>query len=348
VGPGDVILIEQQTSVCGGTQFGPSEWQQSVFDAIAAATALGIVVVEAAGNGGVNLDDPACGDRFDRNVRESGAIIVGAGSPSSHSRLGFSSYGSRVDLQGWGTSVTTAGYGGLFNPGDIRQRYTSSFNGTSSASPVVTGAVLAVQGAVMAMGLAPVDPIVLRQALVDTGTPQDNPAEHIGPLPSIAAALEAVVDLAELTVPVDILPGRCPNRLLVVRGRSFRFLQVAIVGTDTFDVSEVNADTARLGGVAPKRLLSRNGLIRDVATPFKPFIGKMSAEDCTRDKRDGFDDLLLIFDGQAIVDGIGAVSDGEVVVVALTAELSDGTRVRGEDVVLIRAPLSEGRVPRTN
>ena len=35
--PGDAILIEQQIGVCG-MGFGPSEWDQSVFDAIATAT----------------------------------------------------------------------------------------------------------------------------------------------------------------------------------------------------------------------------------------------------------------------------------------------------------------------
>ena len=54
--PGDVILLEQQMSVCGTTSYGPVEWSQSVYDAIATATALGISVVEAAGNGAVNLD----------------------------------------------------------------------------------------------------------------------------------------------------------------------------------------------------------------------------------------------------------------------------------------------------
>jgi hypothetical protein len=70
LGPGDAILIEQQTGVCGGTcgadqvGCGPLEWQQPVFDAIATATALGIVVVEAAGNGNVNLDTASCAGRL--------------------------------------------------------------------------------------------------------------------------------------------------------------------------------------------------------------------------------------------------------------------------------------------
>jgi hypothetical protein len=190
--PGDVILIEQQGYVCGGSNFGPVEWSSPIFDAIATATALGIVVVEAAGNGAIDLDAPACGGWFDRSVRDSGAIIVGAGKPDSHTRLSFSTYGSRVDVQGWGESVATAGYGALFDPGDVRQRYTASFSGTSSASPIVAGAVAAVQGALLAQGMGPLAPAEIRELLVSTGTAQPEPdaQKPIGPLPNIAAALE--------------------------------------------------------------------------------------------------------------------------------------------------------------
>ena len=44
LGPGDAILLEQQTTVCEGLGLGPVEWRQEVYDAIATATALGIVV----------------------------------------------------------------------------------------------------------------------------------------------------------------------------------------------------------------------------------------------------------------------------------------------------------------
>lgn len=196
---GDAILIEQQTPVCGGrcdasqVGCGPLEYDQGSFDAIATATARGIIVVEAAGNGNVNLDSPSCNGRFNRSVRNSRAIIVGAGTSTNHARLGFSSYGSRVDVQGWGENVTTTGYGDLFNPnGDVRQRYTKTFGGTSSASPIVTGAVLAVQGVRKACGLAPLSPAQMRTALVSTGTPQANAGTgRIGPLPRVEAALRA-------------------------------------------------------------------------------------------------------------------------------------------------------------
>jgi hypothetical protein len=198
--PGDVILIEQQNTVCGTTDLGPVEWYSPIFDAIATATALGIAVVEAAGNGTVNLDDPACAGKFDRTVRDSGAILVGAGDPASHARLWFSTYGSRVDLQGWGESVATAGYGALFDPGDVRQRYTASFSGTSSASPIVASAVVAVQGALAAHGMNPIAPAQIRDLLVRTGTaqPSTDAQTPIGPLPDVPHALAALPEPQDL------------------------------------------------------------------------------------------------------------------------------------------------------
>lgn len=210
---GDVILIEQQTCVCDiacpgmGSQFGfgPSEWIQSVFDATQAATAAGFVVVAAAGNGSADLDQEGCDDKFDRGTRDSGAIIVGAGgSPTftDRQRLGFSSYGSRVDLQGWGTSVWTTGYGTGYTdpdaPSNPNRWYANSFGGTSSASPIVTGAVADLQGIALADPSLPLfTASAVRNLLVATGSPQlGNTAQHIGPRPNLRAAIAEVINLA--------------------------------------------------------------------------------------------------------------------------------------------------------
>jgi hypothetical protein len=194
---GDVILIEQQTAVCGLQAYGPLEAVTSVFDAIQTAVASGLVVVEAAGNGTVNLDQAACGTTFNRTVRDSGAIIVGAGgAPGSgmdRQRLNFSSYGSRVDVQGWGGGVASSGYGFLYvNVDDPTNRnfwYTSAFNGTSSASPMIAGAAADLQGLARQHSGTPLNPREVRQILVDTGSSQlGDTSQHIGPRPNLKAA----------------------------------------------------------------------------------------------------------------------------------------------------------------
>jgi len=192
---GDVIIIEQQSPVCGLEDFGPLEYYQDVFDAVSAATAKGIVVVAAAGNGDVNLDRDTCLGAFDRAKRDSQAIIVGAGSSTDRTKLDFSTYGSRVDVQGWGENVATTGYGDAYNPSnDARRFYTRGFNGTSSATPIVAGTVLVIQGVRKACGLPPATPLEMRDLLVRTGAKQGSPrARNIGPLPNLQAALKASV-----------------------------------------------------------------------------------------------------------------------------------------------------------
>ena len=58
--PGDTMLIEQQTDGPGPASgdYVPSEWGLPVYDAIRTTVLTGIIVVEAAGNGGWDLDDP--------------------------------------------------------------------------------------------------------------------------------------------------------------------------------------------------------------------------------------------------------------------------------------------------
>ncbi len=200
---GDVILIEQQTCVCkqpcakDQEGFGPSEWFTPVFEAIQTATGNGITVVEAAGNGAVDLDQPSCGNYFNPNVQDSGAIIVGAGMPPGELDRypeTFTSYGSRVNVQSWGSKVVTTGYGDLYkNPDDstnIDFWYTQDFGGTSGASPIVTGAAAVLQGIAVSSGTM-LTPGQIRSILIETGSPQqgDTVQQHIGPRPSLWLAI---------------------------------------------------------------------------------------------------------------------------------------------------------------
>jgi hypothetical protein len=210
--PGDVILLEMQTGVCGlgWGEWGPAEGDQSVFDATKIAVANGFVVVAAAGNGNVNLDRAECGGRFDRNIRDSGAIIVGAGGSGvngcspARQKMWFSTFGSRVDVHGWGECVVTTGPGDLYNPGDPNRVYMSGFSGTSSASPFVAAAAANIQGIAMANFGHPLEPKRVREILRDSGIPQVDPNNGaIGPLVNLRGAIdrysEWVVDTAKPT-----------------------------------------------------------------------------------------------------------------------------------------------------
>jgi hypothetical protein len=197
LGPGDIILLEihrQGPGASGSGQDGyiAIEWWPDDFDAIRYATNKGVIVVEAAGNGFRNLDDPIYSVRpsnfpatwtnpFNRANRDSGAVVVGAGAPPpgthgrnwgpDRSRLDFSNHGALVDAQGWGREVTTAGYGDL-QGGLMNQWYTEQFSGTSSASPIVVGAIACVQGALKARGRIPLTPARARDLLRSFGSPQ--------------------------------------------------------------------------------------------------------------------------------------------------------------------------------
>jgi hypothetical protein len=189
------------------------EWWPDDFAAILNATSRGIIVVEAAGNGAENLDDvlyqtPGPGfpagwrNSFRRTNRDSGAIVVGAGAPppNTHgrnhgpdrSRLDFSNWGALVDAQGWGREVTTCGYGDLQGGSNEDLWYTDTFSGTSSASPIVSGAIACIQGMAKARGRAVLTPAQVRNCLRSTGSPQQDapgrPAtQRIGTRPDIRA-----------------------------------------------------------------------------------------------------------------------------------------------------------------
>ena len=180
-----MLLIEQQIAGPNGCNNGVSgcvavEWVEAYYDAIVACTAADIIVVEAAGNGAEDLDDAGTyGSPFPDGRPDSGAIIVGSGGVDGcvhpeRSRRTSSTFGARVNVQGWGECVTTTGYGFLQGGMDPNLWYTAGFNGTSSASPIVAGAAASVSSTYQALGLPfPTPPTVVRLLLESTGTPQN-------------------------------------------------------------------------------------------------------------------------------------------------------------------------------
>lgn len=139
--------------------------------------------------------------------------------------------------------------------------------------------------------------------------------------------IRVITEPAEVSVPVDIKPTSCPNPLNV---NSKGVLPVAILGTDTFDVTDVDPATVRLEGVAPLRWS-----LEDVATPFDGEITEGCCECCTIAGPDGFMDLTLKFDTQEIVAALSKVEDGDCLRLTLTGELYDGTDIMGIDVIKV-------------
>lgn len=195
---GDVLLLEAQAYDPTGstTSYLPVEVEDATFEAIRLATALGITVVEAGANGAYDLDTYVNGAgarifaRSDPGFRDSGAILVGAGSSQpTHERLYFSNYGSRIDVYAWGENVdtTTTNFEGTDNT-----QYTSYFSGTSSASPIISGASMIVQGLMSTSRGRRFSPQELRQILTQGGTPSSQPGvDRIGVLPNLKAIIQA-------------------------------------------------------------------------------------------------------------------------------------------------------------
>ncbi|MEV4095937.1 S8 family serine peptidase [Streptosporangium saharense] len=211
-GPGDVILYEIGVTPTGtGGPWYPWEVESNIYDQTVLATAAGVTVVEAAGNGGNDLDDPT--DTYATTIMgrpDSGAVMVGAGAspspggvnchgsgaPTELTAMGFSTYGSRLDVQAYGVCVATLGIPSVrdLTPSESNpnKNYTGTFSGTSSASAIVAGTVAALQGVAKA-GSGVLTPAQVRDTLKLTGTPQPTgDPHHIGPRPDLHAAIDSL------------------------------------------------------------------------------------------------------------------------------------------------------------
>lgn len=225
--------IEQLASSRSGVLLVPRDWSSraphlpyelrpGVAELFTKAKRLGVVVVQAAGNGGLCLDNliRRDGPTVQRQITmksdpwlvkadstsdafqiDTGALTVGASTatvPFRRWSAGFarnpqpkSNYGCRVDCCAPGEQLfTAAGPGRNGHPG-----YTSGFGGTSGAAAIVAAAVAAVQSLVMNATGAPLSPKTVRSVFSDLelGSPVLGGADPIGAVPNIRRILGRVL-----------------------------------------------------------------------------------------------------------------------------------------------------------
>lgn len=210
---GDTLLLEAQVALNGTSLLGPIEAYDAEFEAIRLATALGIIVVEAGGNGTNNGGTPALNmdtyttlsglailnrDPANPDFRDSGAIIVTAASSTApHTRLAYGPHGKRIDCYAWGQNINTLASDEFGATDD----YTTGFSGTSGASPIITGAALAVQGRAEAQLGFRFSPRQMREILSDPTPGRNTPPAAsettlIGVMPNLRTIFDSVLNAA--------------------------------------------------------------------------------------------------------------------------------------------------------
>ncbi|UCH82945.1 MAG: T9SS type A sorting domain-containing protein [Candidatus Latescibacterota bacterium] len=142
----------------------------------------------------------------------------------------------------------------------------------------------------------------------------------------------------------DIKPTSCPNPLNInpfqkrqknAKAKKGGVLPVAILGTEDFDVHDIDISTILLVGVAPIR-----HDYEDVTTPYD---GMECG--CATDGPDGFMDLTLKFEKMEIVAALGAIGPGDIVPLKITGELNSGIPIEGVDCVTVLGRIViDGRV----
>lgn len=202
----------------------------------------------AAGNGNVNLDRPVFQGKFDRNVRDSGAVIAGAVCGNNGKKASFSTYGSRVDTASWGCwdIVTTTSHNISANLWDApNAQYTRSFSGTSSANPIIAGAAASLSGIAKQYGKA-LSPRQLRKLLTDTGTPLVDTNQPIGTQPDLMRAAEKMLDETQAEESLTVSNVRAE---IIRQGRSTLSFNAQAEGNITLEAEVTDQNGNKKGAI---------------------------------------------------------------------------------------------------
>ncbi|NEP19234.1 MAG: S8 family serine peptidase [Leptolyngbya sp. SIO4C1] len=202
--PGDVLLLEVQRDTC------PVETDPADFDAIRLASSADITVVEAAGNGGYNLDTGMSAvapptpenpnlcrlNPLDPDFEDSGAIMVAAAfADPPHPRYVDcgkgcdSNYGHRINCYAWGELILAAAQTGAAGLGP----YDDNFGGTSGAAAIIAGVALVVQGLHRAAhGGASLSNVLMRSRLSDPALGTISSSSGMGVMPDLRQIVPTV------------------------------------------------------------------------------------------------------------------------------------------------------------
>ncbi len=221
---GDVMLLEIQVEELDVDGSGlllrwPVEVEKATFETIRLATALGIVVVEAAGTATPGASGPAqdladyfveeavVGVLVNKHIlnrvegndyfRDSGAIMVsGATKSDPHIRHTNSNYGNRIDCYAWGEGVGTADT----NNTGTTSTYYFLYSGTSSAAAIIAGAAAVVQSLAEKNHSYRLGAFHMRRVLSNlaTGTLAGAASEPIGVMPNLEAIFNVLHQIPDL------------------------------------------------------------------------------------------------------------------------------------------------------
>jgi formylglycine-generating enzyme len=128
-------------------------------------------------------------------------------------------------------------------------------------------------------------------------------------------------------VDLDIGPSDCPNDF-TINLKSKGRLPMAILGTEEFDVSQIDANTISIGGIV---FPVKTPAIEDVSAP-------VGGEECAcQIGIDGYADLVLHFSRRDVIQALGLdmMVPGTVVPVTVEGNLSDGTPFQATDCVTL-------------
>ncbi len=213
---GDVLVLEHQV---GDTAEFEGRTVYTLFPATAdplthymvrVARKRGVIVVEAAGNGGYPLDDyidPVGRRVFGNPAHHSGSVMVGAAdNDPPHDRYASdaaaSNYGTRIDNYAWGLEVATIGSPQA--PYD-RTSWNTDFRATSAATALVACAAVSLQSAHLSQNPTPLSPEQVRSRLYQGGVASGDGATYpIGRMPDLEPRLVAELSAGAPASPPDL------------------------------------------------------------------------------------------------------------------------------------------------